>query len=446
MITEVSEQRITGKIGELSTPSRLGVKTSLDPIQALMDRLGHPERKFPSIHVGGTSGKGSTSTFLANILQDAGYKVGLFTKPHLDSVRERFVINGIPIGAEEIMEQIERIGKAKVEKPTWFELTTAIAFQYFADQQVDFGVIEVGLGGKFDSTNVIDPEISILTNVGLDHTDVLGDTVEKIATDKVGIFKPGKPVVSGVIQPSIIEIVEKQSSERQVNLKLIRRDFDYSHVVLEECGSRFDFKMNGEDFQGITVSMMGKHQVVNASVAAAAALSLRKAGSIIPTSAIYSGLQRTRLPGRMEIFQNSHAILLDGAHSPPKMEALAEGLRALYTGRERVIGVLSFSQGHNAGATLASILPLLDTVILTEFDVETDYGNKRAQDPNAVAVIVRKLNPAVPLYLESDPTRALEMACSLAGAKDMICVTGSIFLVGEIRKHLSLSPAHLKLQ
>jgi dihydrofolate synthase / folylpolyglutamate synthase len=439
-ITEISEQHITGKIGELSTPSRLGVKTSLDPIQALLDRLGHPERKFPSIHVGGTSGKGSTSTFLANILQDAGYKVGLFTKPHLDSVRERFVINGIPIGPEEIMEQLERIGRAEVEKPTWFELTTAIAFQYFAEAQVDFGVIEVGLGGRYDATNVIDPELSILTNVGLDHTDVLGDTIEKIAADKVGIFKPGKPIACGVVQPSVIEIVKKQSRERHADLRLIGRDFDYSEMALDEGGSRFDFDMGGECLPGLVVSMMGKHQVVNASVAAAAAMSLGKAGVMISTSAIYSGLQRTRLPGRMEIFQNSHNILLDGAHSPPKMEALAEGLRALYTDRERVIGVMSFSQGHNATATLAAILPLLDTVILTEFDVETDYGNKRAQEPAAVAKLVRKLNPSIHVFLEPDPSRALEMARKTAGAKDMICVTGSIFLVGEIRKYLTLSP------
>lgn len=439
-LTEISEKCITGKIGEFSTPSRLGVKTSLDPIQTLMDHLGHPERKFPSIHVGGTSGKGSTSTFLANILQDSGYKVGLFTKPHLDSVRERFVINGIPIQAEEILNQIERIGRVEAEKPTWFELTTAIAFQYFAEAQVDFGVIEVGLGGKFDSTNVIDPELSILTNVGLDHTDVLGDTVEKIAADKVGIFKPGRPVVSGVVQPSIIEIVEKQSYERRAKLKLIGRDFEFSKVELDECGSRFNFEMDGEYLPGLAVSMLGKHQVVNATVAVAAALGLRQAGVMVPTSAIYSGLRRTRLPGRMEIFQNSHAILLDGAHSPPKMEALAEGLRALYTDRERVIGVLSFSQGHNAAATLASILPLLDTVILTEFDVVTDYGNKRAQDPSIVAKLVQELSPSIPVFLEPDPARALKMARRMAGVKDMICVTGSIFLVGEIRKQLCLYP------
>ena len=210
-------------------------------------------------------------------------------------------------------------------------------------------------------------------------------------------------------------------------------------MTLDEGGSRFDFDIEGEHLPGLAVSMMGKHQVVNACVAAAAATSLRKRGSMISTSAIYSGLQRTRLPGRMEIFRNSHAILLDGAHSPPKMDALAEGLRALYTDRERVIGVMSFSQGHNAEVTLAAILPLLDTVILTEFDVETDYGNKRAQDPNAVAVLVRKLNPSIQLFLELDPTRAIEIARRLAGVRDMICVTGSIFLVGEIRKYLTIS-------
>lgn len=196
-MNEISERTLTTKIAEVSVPSRLGVKNTLGPITTLMEHLGHPELKFPSIHVGGTSGKGSTATFIANILAEAGYRVGLFTKPHLSSVCERFVINGRLISAGEMLELIDRVGSYAVEKPTWFELMTALAFQYFFEQQVYLGVIEVGLGGTYDATNVLRTELSVLTNVGLDHTEILGGTVEKIAADKVGIIKTGKQVVSG---------------------------------------------------------------------------------------------------------------------------------------------------------------------------------------------------------------------------------------------------------
>jgi dihydrofolate synthase / folylpolyglutamate synthase len=435
----ISEKMITEKIGQLSVPSRLGAKTSLDPIKALMDQLDHPERKFRSIHVGGTSGKGSTSTFLANILSDAGYKVGLFTKPHLESVCERMMINGIPIRADEIMALLERIGNAMAEKPTWFELTTAVAFQYFADQQVDFGVVEVGLGGRFDATNIIQPELSILTNVGLDHTDILGSTIEKIAMDKVGIFKPGRPVISGVVQPTIIKIVEDQCLQVQAGLKLMGLDFRCTNIVLDDRGSSFDFEMMGQSPIGLAVSMIGNHQVLNASVAAAAALELGKDGAVISIAAIQSGLKRTQVPGRMEILRSSPTVLLDGAHSPPKMEALAEGLHTLFAKKKDIIGVLSFSKGHDARETLMPLLPFLGTAILTEFNVETDYGNKRAQPAEEVAALVRELNADIRLFLEPNPALAIEMALGLAAATDLVCVTGSIYLVGQVRKNFACS-------
>src|SRR5512133_2120684 len=273
MITEITEQALTKKIADLSVPSRLGAKTALGPIQALLERLGHPEFNFPAIHIGGTSGKGSTSTFLAEILTAAGYKVGLFTKPHLFSVRERFVINGTPVTAQDMLRLLETVQAVVGEdKPTWFELTTALAFLYFAEQQVDFGVIEVGLGGTCDATNVIQPEVSILTNVGLDHTDILGDTVEKIAADKVGIFKPARPVISGVEQPSVIELVEARCQALACPLHLLGRDFSYSNVSLHSEGSHFDFQLGSLRLSSLSIGLPGQHQVVNASVATAAAL------------------------------------------------------------------------------------------------------------------------------------------------------------------------------
>ena len=434
----ISEQTITERISQLSVPSRIGVKNTLEPMTALLDRLDHPERKFRSIHIGGTSGKGSTSTFLANILSDAGYKVGLFTKPHLFSVRERFVINGQLIPPEKILSLLDRMAERIDEKPTWFELTTAIAFQYFADQEVDFGVIEVGLGGSFDATNEIVPELSVLTNVGLDHTDVLGDTVEKIATDKVGIIKPGKPVVSGVWQPSVIEIVEAQCRRTRSDLIQVERDFCSSNISLTQHGGTFDFEFGAEKMSGLTISVLGKHQIKNAALACAAAVILRRSGYTLPESALRSGLNRTLIPGRMEILQSEPMLLLDGAHSSPKMQAFVEGIQDLFTSKLRIIGVLAFSTGHDLQATLSPLASILDTTILTEFNAETDYGNKRAQNPDEVSETLRTLNPAIHLFCESDPILALGLAQNMAGPDDLICVTGSIFLVGQIRHFLTI--------
>lgn len=436
-ISEITEQKITEKLGQLSVPSRLGVKTSLDPILKLLDRVNHPERAFPSLHVGGTSGKGTTSTFLANILFAAGYKVGLFTKPHLESVRERFIVNQTQITPEAIMALMERMPADLAQPPTWFELMVALAFQFFADQKVDWGVIEVGLGGTHDATNIIIPELSILTNVGLDHTDILGDTVEKIARDKVGIVKPGKPVVSGVTQPGVVQIVKEQCARLGAPLMLLGRDFYYSLINIDANGSAFDFCYHGEMFRGLSIRMLGEHQVTNAALAAAGAVTLREAGYNISREAIFEGLAATHAPGRMEIFPGFSNIILDGAHSPPKMEAFSSSLCALFLAREKLIGVLSFSQGHDVYNTLLPLAPLLSKAILTEFSAETDYGNKRAHDPVEVAQILSKINPNIQIVIEIDPIKAIELAREQAAVNDLICVTGSIFLVGQIRKYLT---------
>jgi dihydrofolate synthase/folylpolyglutamate synthase len=434
-MNEITEHTLTAKIAEVSVPSRLGVKNTLGPITALMDHLGHPELKFPSVHIGGTSGKGSTATFIANILVEAGYRVGLFTKPHLSSVRERFVINGRPITGEDMLELIERVGRYEAEKPTWFELMTALAFQYFHEQQVDLGVIEVGLGGTYDATNVLLSELSVLTNVGLDHTEILGDTVEKIAADKVGIIKPGKRVVSGVTQPSVIEVVEQQCQRTGVELKLLGRNFACKNMMLSTSGSRFDFTTSGELYHGLALSVLGWHQVINATVAMAAALTLHETGYQVTETAIRNGLLQTHMPGRMEIVGSCPILLLDGAHSPPKMTALAEALRSLFPG-QRITGVLAFSQGHDAAATLSVLAPLLSRVILTSFDAIGDYGSRRAQPPESLVALLAERFPNVEQYIEPDPFRAIELAKRMTSPEDLVCVTGSIFLVGQVRPAL----------
>jgi dihydrofolate synthase/folylpolyglutamate synthase len=434
-MNEITERTLTAKIAEVSVPSRLGIKNTLGPITALMEHLGHPELKFPSVHVGGTSGKGSTATFIANMLAEGGYQVGLFTKPHLSSVRERFVINGRPIPAGEMLVLIERVGLYETEKPTWFELMTALAFQYFHERQVGLGVIEVGLGGMSDATNVLMPELSVLTNVGLDHTEILGDTVEKIAADKAGIIKPGKRVVSGVTQPSVIEVVEQQCRRTGAELKLLGRDFACTNVLLSTSGCRFDFITSGEQYHGLALPMLGRHQVINATVAMSAALTLHEIGYQVTETAIRNGLSQTHMPGRMEIVGSHPTLLLDGAHSPPKMTSLAEALRSLFPGR-RITGVLAFSQGHDAAATLSVLAPLLSRAILTSFNAISDYGSRHAQPPEALAALLAERFPPVERHIEMDPFHAVELAKSMTGPEDLVCVTGSIFLVGQVRPAL----------
>ncbi len=438
-MNEITEHTLTAKIAEVSVPSRLGIKTTLGPITALLEQLGHPEHSFPSVHVGGTSGKGSTATFIASMLSAAGYRVGLFTKPHLSSVRERFVIDGHPIPAEEMLRLIERVGQYEAEKPTWFELMTALAFQYFYEQRMDLGVIEVGLGGTYDATNVLLPELSVLTNIGLDHTEILGDTVEKIAADKAGIIKTGRRVVCGVTQPSVIGIVEQQSRKAGAALKLLGRDFSSENVAISTSGSQFDFHMPGAQplaqYSNLALSVLGRHQVINATVALAAVLTLGEAGYPVTEEALRSGLAQTRMPGRMEMVGHQPVLLLDSAHSPPKMAALAEALRSLFPGR-RNTGVLAFSQGHDAAASLTVLAPLLHRAILTSFNATTDYGSRHAQHAGALAALLAERFPSIKLHIELDPFRAVELARSMTDPQDLICVTGSIFLVGQLRPML----------
>ena len=434
-MSDITESTIIKKLAEVSVPSRLGVKNTLGPITALMDRLGHPELGFPSIHVGGTSGKGSTATFIANILRAAGYRVGLFTKPHLSSVRERFVIDGNLIPAQDMLEVLDRLGANEVDKPTWFELMTALAFQYFKDQRVDLGVIEVGLGGSYDATNVLQPEVSVLTNVGLDHTDILGDTVEEIASDKVGIIKPCKWVVSGVTQPSVMEIVEQKSQAVGAKLRLLGRDFNYENLNLTEQGSHFDFRMADQNYKRMEVKMLGQHQVLNATLACAAARTLSDVGYRLDEAAIRKGLAQTQVPGRMEIVAYNPIIMLDAAHSPPKMTALADALHDLF-GARRVIGVLAFSQGHDAQLTFSKLGPRLHTAIFTGFNAMTDYGSRLALPAGDLVTSIAKDFPSIEYHIETDPFKAIELAKRLAGPQDLICITGSIFLVAQVRSAL----------
>jgi dihydrofolate synthase/folylpolyglutamate synthase len=275
----------------------------------------------------------------------------------------------------------------------------------------------------------------MLTNVGLDHTEILGDTVEKIAADKVGIIKAGNRVVSGVIQPSVIEVLEQQCRRTGAELILLGRDFACKNIMLSTSGSRFDFITSAEEYHGLALSILGWHQVINATVAMAAALMLNETDYHVTETAIRNGLSQTHMPGRMEIVGSRPILLLDGAHSPPKMTALVEAMHNLFPGQQ-IIGVLAFSQGHDAAATLSMLAPLLNKAILTSFDMIGDYGNRSSQPPESLVDLLVKRFPTVERHIELDPFSAIELAKRMASPDDLVCVTGSIFLVGQVRPML----------
>jgi dihydrofolate synthase/folylpolyglutamate synthase len=435
-----SSQEAIDLLDQLTTPSRLGQRPGLERITALLHGLGDPHRELRILHVGGTSGKGSTATIAARILSENGYRVGLHVKPHLEAVEERFVVSGRTIDPERLVELIETAAPfARAIGPSWYELTVALAFAYFRDEKVDAAVVEVGLGGTYDATNVIDPSAVILTNVGLDHTEVLGHTIELIATDKVGIVKPGVPVVSGLTQPSTREIVDERCRMVGASLWSIDRDFSYKIHDVGVEGSTFDLLLPSRQLPGLRLRPLGIHQVANAAVATAGVDALAPAGLTVDDSAIRRALANVNVAGRFEIVRRQPLVVLDGAHNPDKMNALTRTLDVLYPGRD-VTAVLAFKNGHDLESTLRTISGRLRRAILTRFDATTDFGRGQALDPGAIATALDRVSSPAIRIIEDDPIVAVKRAIADATPNDLIVVTGSLYLVGVIRSWLRENP------
>ena len=297
----------------------------LERITALLDAMGHPERKLKFIHVTGTNGKGSTCAMLASMFTKAGYKTGLYTSPYLIRFNERIQIDGVQIPDEEvcrITEYIKPLADSVFEQPTEFEMVTALGFEYFARHNCDLVVCEVGMGGEFDATNVIlPPEAAILCNIGLDHTEVLGDTLEKIAATKSGIIKPGSPCVLYGQQRSVEEVIEKVCAER--GCKLYRADYADVHPLSASLeGQRFDWK----NLHDLSLPLLGEHQLHNAATVLTTIDAIRDRGWNVPERAVREGLADVRWPGRFEILRRNPMFIVDGGHNPQCLEALEDAL------------------------------------------------------------------------------------------------------------------------
>lgn len=417
------------------------IKLGLDSMKRFLEELGNPQHGLQYIHVGGTNGKGSVGATLCSVLTAAGYQVGLYTSPHLSSVRERFRIGSRYIGKEDFTRLISTIHAAlDGAQITYFECTTALALLWFAEQKVDCAVLEVGMGGRLDATNVITPLISLITNVSMDHEQYLGETLAEVAAEKAGIIKPGVPVISGVTADDDAgHVIRQACDEREAPLFLFAREFNASFS--SEKNDCWQYQgLDGRVLAELPMSLRGNYQVVNASLVLTAVQLLRQQGWTVTEEQIRIGLQETFWPGRLEFFRLNKEnkpvdeqspgwnFLLDGAHNPAGVKALKHALRDFST--NRLILVWGAMQDKDLRSTLSEIAPQADIIIFTQAESERSARTAQLKDSLPAAmhqkVVCKETVPA-----------ALQQARILAGEHDLICIAGSLYLVGIARQLLS---------
>ena len=422
---------------ELAAPTQAAAaKFDLDNITGLAERLGRPDRAYPSAHIAGTNGKGSTAAFLESILRHAGLRTGLNTSPHLEKINERIRINGEEISDGDFAETFSRIQSAAEEllaagklraHPTYFECVTAMAFDYFARAGIDFGVFEVGLGGKLDATNILTPAVSIITRIDFDHENFLGHSIQEIASEKAGILKPGVPVVLAGQRGEAREVVLKRAaklacpvveSDPAFRLEDVSVHDGYARALITEVASGWTVE--------VTPSLPGRFQLQNALSAIAAARLLHEQGHAISSEAITQGVANTVWPGRLEKVQSQPDVYLDGAHNPSAASELAAFWRENLAGR-RIFLLFGALRDKAVDEIAGQLFPLVEEVIFTE------PRTSRAISASQLAEITA--HHASRTSVIADAERALDYALSKAAPADAIFITGSLYLVGQIRQY-----------
>ncbi len=412
-----------------------GIKLGLETIRALLGRVGDPHRRYPVLHIGGTNGKGSTAAMAASILQASGHRVGLYTSPHLIDFRERIRVNGVMIPESGVIHGVDMLRAASAPDlaPTFFEFTTALAFHYFAECQVDVVVLEVGLGGRFDATNVVEPLAVAITTIGLDHEAYLGSTIEAIAMEKAGIIKTGVPVVLGRIGELARRVIEDRASAVGAPVFRLERDFRCEGSSPADCR----YTGLGLEVEQLGCPLQGRFQIDNLACSLALIELARKSGMTVPETAIRAGLQQVAWEGRLEIVGEEPTVMVDGAHNPAAATVLAEYLAEWKHRRPaaRVSLIVGMMRDKHPREFLAPLLPLADRLILTQADLP------RAATGSELRLLLGDDAPSA--QVAPTPSDALAAAKQSAAASDLICVTGSLMLVGEIKALLrgdSLSP------
>ncbi|MEW6085108.1 MAG: folylpolyglutamate synthase/dihydrofolate synthase family protein [Chloroflexota bacterium] len=405
---------------------------NLDRMFALMEELGNPQTKYPIIHVAGTKGKGSVSALCASGLKVAGYKVGLYTSPHLLDFCERIQINGEPISHEFLVELVEEIkpAVAKIPKLTTFEITTVLGFLAFAKQECNAAVIEVGLGGRLDATNIVTPQVSVITSLSYDHMAVLGDTLAKIAGEKAGIIKKGVPVVSSTQKEEALEVLERVATEKSCPFTLVGKDISYESVSTSLDGQVVSIRPS-KSIRGysttndieLKIPLLGSHQLENAATAYAA---LKVSGLEISDEAIQKGFAQVKWRGRFEIARREPPMIFDSAHNEDSFAKLRETLETYFPGKQ-VYLIFGASEDKNIPGMFAAMKPKIQRLIVTRAD------HPRALEEEKIVELARQAEIEYEAVspVESALARALELS-----AKDgsIVLSAGSMFVTAEVMR------------
>jgi dihydrofolate synthase/folylpolyglutamate synthase len=398
----------------------------LGRMRALMASLGNPQDSYPIIHVAGTKGKGSTCALAASALRAAGYQTGLYTSPHLQDYVERIQIDGQPISHLQMVELVEELkpAVAKIPQLTTFEITTALSFLYFARQEVDVAVIEVGLGGRLDATNVVMPRVSVITSLSYDHMAVLGNTLALIAGEKAGIIKPGIPIVSSPQQDEALAVLQQVSSERGAPLTLVGRDVTFQRMEYSRDGQELKIENQKSKISNpviLRIPLLGMHQVVNAATAYTA---LRASGLSLSDEAVRRGFKEVHWPCRFELVRREPPVVIDSAHNADSARRLHQTLDETFPGRP-IIWVFSILEDKDAPGMLAELKPRLAQVIATQ----TDHPRVLA----AEKIVSLVQSAGVPVELVRPPSAALARAMELAGDRGVSLIAGSVAFAGEMK-------------
>lgn len=404
-----------------------GIKFGLSSTKSLLKRLGNPHKRLSVIHIAGTNGKGSVAATVASILKELRLKVGLYTSPHLVRFNERLVVNSREISDKKVVGLFNQVREVvdDREPPTYFEIVTAMALKYFADQKVDWAVVEVGMGGRLDATNVVNSTVCAITTIGLEHKEYLGSTLAAIAREKAGIIKAGVPVVTGVKKPKPLAVIKTRS--QMVGAPLMMQGIDFRSVPRK--GGTLDYFGSGVDFRGLNLALKGRHQRFNAGLALGVLENLWLRGLIsLNETAVHRGLLAVTWPGRLEMVMKKPPMILDGAHNPDAAAALKNAVTSEFPHRRliTVLGVMSDKDGRGIVKRIASISHRL---ILTR----TAY--ERGMNPEKLLEHLADFNGEAEAI--SDLGEALARAMKLAKEGDLILVTGSLYLVGEVKEILA---------
>ncbi|MEW6328960.1 MAG: folylpolyglutamate synthase/dihydrofolate synthase family protein [Candidatus Micrarchaeota archaeon] len=409
-------------LARLSSFGRFGIRPGLERIKLLLELMGNPERDFQTIHVAGTNGKGSTAMMISGALVAAGFKTGSYFSPHIDDFRERIRINGEMISKSDtacLFDEVYSIAHRQKKIFSFFEIVTAMALKHFSNEGADYAVLEVGMGGRWDATNACDSKVSVITNIDLEHTEWLGNSIRKIAFEKSGIIKEGARVITAETKNDALAEMNKKCGKMDAELVRVGKEIKVKTLACTDRRNKYRIATRANEYD-VALSLLGARQGMNAACAVGAVEAL---GLNIPKRAIERGISRAWLPCRLEVVGRNPLVIMDGAHNPSAMKYLRESLKLFDF--EKMILVIGMMKDKDIRGVVQEMAPAADVVIANKPKVE------RAAEPEIIANEAKKYNKNV--YIVRDVKKSIQFARNLASVHDLILITGSIYMLAEAR-------------